>query len=1667
MEQHMSSRWIGCVAFAIAASLASRADAAGTLTAGNVTITTPMNVPKNGTTVATASGGAVTLASISFGAGCGGDITDATAGEPLAIPNGGTGTITIHFAPTVVVSESCTATMKDGGGATLGTFTVTANSTNAVIGVTNVAFGTVVDNTTASGTITVSNGATGTQTNLNVVSATITQTLNWFSFSATNGCTAGTTSCTFSPTINLTSPTTASVGVQCKPGATDTGTQTATVTFTSNTDPGGTSTANLSCTAGRPVISVPTTTLAFGNQLINTTSTAQTFTITNNGNEDLTYTLSSLGAGPFAYSSGCTSSCTVTAGLTNTINVTFTPTVESMNQTATITITNNDPAAQGGSAPTVALSGNGIAPDITTNVTTLSFGNVDVGSSSGSKTLTITNSGTSTLTLSAESFTSGAADYTAVDPSGFPITIAPGTNKSWSIFCSPSTFGSRPGNFRITSNANKTNGVTGSTLDVTLSCTGQQGVLSFAAGSLVSATSVAFGGVREGDPPVSQKISLCNIGNVAVTGISAMLDQMNVGYTFTNVPATLAANTCLLSSAANAVTITFTPVAGMDGGTAHLTFSGSWMGTAAHAIPVQPVCTITGTGLGVGYDTNPKPTLDFGTIRFDQPSTLPLQIIDTAASSVTIQSINITPAVGTMSGEFSVTGITHNSNPVTLPVTLTGVNDTLVASVKCTPANRVAMLSATLTIMSDLGTNPTRTVNLTCNSVSAQLVLVPATNVLDFGGVDLQATPHSVTQTITMTNTGSATLNITSNATFGGNTAPFVFSSTTAQAIAPNQTFSVTVTYTPTIEKPANAPDLATVTFPLSGLCGNGATCAAPSSATITVKGFGIDRHIAVGAAPTFPDTFRNPGTNAPILPVAITNNGDAPLSVTMVVVSGGPVWSLVDPSPVDIPGKDTYNFMVRFSPTQAGKAPDGELVLSDNDSKIPMVSVNLSGRGIDRSVEMAPVVIDLGFAAVGIPTRLSDVAPGSLLTVTSLDATHTFQVRAIQIDGGDGQFALDHPPSNVPLAPNAKLPFDVVLTPTAEGDVEATATLFLDQDPVAQSAVTLRAHAVVVAAGGGAGCTTGGGAGGGAIAIVLAIALVVRKRRAASIFCVLLAAPAARAQSTRDLAVTAYDPTPATTGNQLQLQSATVGAAGAWIATALVAYANDPIVITSTQNSDAAVRNRMTLQLGGAYALLGRVEIGARMPLYLQNGQTLDPMNDAGVAPVSGAARGDFTVHAKLAIARGHLGGGDAALGIAGALTLPTSSSGEFAGTTSPTGRVFALATIEPGDRLTFDVNLGALIRANAQYANIEQRSAFAFGAGGSYRVGDRTWLAFETFGDVTPYGRYAAVAGMGPGKTAATMLAIVGARHQLASAWQVTGEVGRGVIAGLGAPTVQAALALAYLPAGKLSRLSHRMRVESDRDGDGIPDSVDKCPNDPEDFDGFQDADGCPDPDNDQDGILDKDDKCPNEPEDRDGYQDADGCPDPDNDGDGIPDKKDRCPNAAEDFDGFQDADGCPDPDNDGDGIPDVSDRCPNEPETINGVQDDDGCPDKGDSLVVVSPDRLDLLDNVKFTHGNQVARGSFNLLGQIAATLRAHPEVLKLRIGSHVQPTGNADRDLSITEKRAQSVRDWLVQWGIAASRLDAHGFGGSKPLMSPTSNGAAQINDRVDFVIIERK
>jgi flagellar motor protein MotB len=409
--------------------------------------------------------------------------------------------------------------------------------------------------------------------------------------------------------------------------------------------------------------------------------------------------------------------------------------------------------------------------------------------------------------------------------------------------------------------------------------------------------------------------------------------------------------------------------------------------------------------------------------------------------------------------------------------------------------------------------------------------------------------------------------------------------------------------------------------------------------------------------------------------------------------------------------------------------------------------------------------------------------------------------------------------------------------------------------------------------------------------------------------------------------------------------------------------YQRHPFTVTAldagglpTDDRTHVVRDLLIGELYGFVGLWKHVALGLSLPLGLYASGTV--VDDVGTAaPGGGYAAftwGDLGIHLKGKI-WGRPGQG---LQVGAQLTITTpigQFADRYAGEASATFRPrVILEWLHP--RVRAAVNLGGVLRA-------ETVTFFD----GAFRLGQQASYGLAVA--VTP-----------AQKVPLQLLAELSGRTDftnhldrnpmelgLAVDWALPRGVhlvvgaGAGLLAGIGTPDFRVLLGVRWMP---------RIR---DRDGDGIPDEKDRCPDQAEDKDGFEDADGCPDPDNDKDGIPDTEDKCPNEPEDMDQFEDSDGCPDPDNDKDGIPDKQDncplaagpretkgcpremldedgdeipdhldKCPNEPEDKDGFQDDDGCPDPDNDGDGILDKDDRCPNEPEDKDGFQDDDGCPD-----------------------------------------------------------------------------------------------------------------------------
>ena len=280
----------------------------------------------------------------------------------------------------------------------------------------------------------------------------------------------------------------------------------------------------------------------------------------------------------------------------------------------------------------------------------------------------------------------------------------------------------------------------------------------------------------------------------------------------------------------------------------------------------------------------------------------------------------------------------------------------------------------------------------------------------------------------------------------------------------------------------------------------------------------------------------------------------------------------------------------------------------------------------------------------------------------------------------------------------------------------------------------------------------------------------------------------------------------------------------------------------------------------------------------------------------------------------------------------------------------------------------------------------------------------------------------------------------------------------------------------------------LKQDNDGDGITNKEDKCPDESEDKDGFQDEDGCPETDNDKDGIGDVQDKCPLEAEDKDGFQDNDGCPEADNDKDGVPDLKDRCPNdaqgidgkdgcpnldkdadgvpdqidkcisEAEDRDGFEDEDGCPEKDNDKDGILDVADKCPGAPETNNGFEDQDGCPDKLEVKEVV---KTMVLKGVNFkTNSAELTVESYRVLDETVAQIQTNKEI-QFEVAGHTDNRGNPTKNQMLSQARAQSVANYFIGKGVDANRLKVIGYGPSRPLGPNTSAEGRALNRRVEL------
>lgn len=176
-----------------------------------------------------------------------------------------------------------------------------------------------------------------------------------------------------------------------------------------------------------------------------------------------------------------------------------------------------------------------------------------------------------------------------------------------------------------------------------------------------------------------------------------------------------------------------------------------------------------------------------------------------------------------------------------------------------------------------------------------------------------------------------------------------------------------------------------------------------------------------------------------------------------------------------------------------------------------------------------------------------------------------------------------------------------------------------------------------------------------------------------------------------------------------------------------------------------------------------------------------------------------------------------------------------------------------------------------------------------------------------------------------------------------------------------------------------------------------------------------------------------------------------DPDADRDGMLAPQDVCPLEAEDRDGFQDHDGCPDPDNDGDGIGDSIDRCASDAETVNGYSDGDGCPDSQHPDLAAVP----------------FARGTANFTAESAALLDKSFQTLQANPGFRIELGGHSSSDesnRSLSLKRAEAVKDYLVRRGVAETRLRVIGYRSEQPATTDKSAAGKAKNRRVEMRLL---
>lgn len=200
----------------------------------------------------------------------------------------------------------------------------------------------------------------------------------------------------------------------------------------------------------------------------------------------------------------------------------------------------------------------------------------------------------------------------------------------------------------------------------------------------------------------------------------------------------------------------------------------------------------------------------------------------------------------------------------------------------------------------------------------------------------------------------------------------------------------------------------------------------------------------------------------------------------------------------------------------------------------------------------------------------------------------------------------------------------------------------------------------------------------------------------------------------------------------------------------------------------------------------------------------------------------------------------------------------------------------------------------------------------------------------------------------------------------------------------------------------------------------------------------------DSDGDGVADEDDKCPNTA----GLANMSGCPD--SDGDGVADNVDQCPDKP----APGTAQGCPD--SDGDGLADNEDKCPN----VKGVSTNKGCP-----VIKESTKKLfeKALTGVQFETGSsRIKSSSFAILNNVVKVMEENP-AYDLEIHGHTDSQGDDNKNMQLSQNRANSVMKFLTDKGVDSARLKSEGHGETNPVADNSTSAGRAKNRRVEFKV----